>query len=555
MSSYIGLDQPLLHGGDLAAARRCFPARREPFIDLSTGINPIPIRCRDLPAELFARLPEPAAVAALAADRRARLWRAVGRRMWCRRRARKSCCRWSPRWCRRAAPPCWRRPMPSTRARRGAGRAPVDRGRDYRRPPATPTSSSSSIRTIRTAGSSARTRCSRSPTRCAARGGLLVVDEAFMDVGPAGASLAAAGRARQHRGAALVRQILRAGRHCGSASRSPRRRWRRGLPPRSVRGRCPGRRSPPARRRWPMAPGSSDARAGWRKAAERLDGILTAAGLTSLGGTSLFRLVAWREQTNCFIISAAPALWCACSRNILIGSASGCRPASMHGGGCTMPWRRSGAGARLRADSGVTSHGGSRLCRGRCGGGRPRGGAHACSRRARSPGAGSGGTRRRTHLVTQQRGDPRRPVLQKGQPSAAAVSARRASPLCLLRQPVCRIAASANWWWPEAPKKLDGCASIWRTRRRPAFATWNGWSRIRRKSLQPDLACHAAPYLSPWSGIVDSHGLMLAYRAELEAHRRSGRVPLTRDRRGHNAGRHRDKSRWRPSPALAARRW
>lgn len=36
------------------------------------------------------------------------------------------------------------------------------------------------------------------------------------------------------------------------------------------------------------------------------------------------------------------------------------------------------------------------------------------------------------------------------------------------------------------------------------------------QKLEPNLLCHAA-YLSPWSGIVDSHGLMLAYRAELEA--------------------------------------
>jgi L-2-hydroxyglutarate oxidase LhgO len=37
------------------------------------------------------------------------------------------------------------------------------------------------------------------------------------------------------------------------------------------------------------------------------------------------------------------------------------------------------------------------------------------------------------------------------------------------------------------------------------------------QKLEPNLACHAA-YLSPWSGIVDSHALMLAYRAELESH-------------------------------------
>jgi L-2-hydroxyglutarate oxidase LhgO len=38
------------------------------------------------------------------------------------------------------------------------------------------------------------------------------------------------------------------------------------------------------------------------------------------------------------------------------------------------------------------------------------------------------------------------------------------------------------------------------------------------QELEPNLACHAA-YLSPSSGIVDSHALMLAYRAELELNR------------------------------------
>jgi L-2-hydroxyglutarate oxidase LhgO len=37
------------------------------------------------------------------------------------------------------------------------------------------------------------------------------------------------------------------------------------------------------------------------------------------------------------------------------------------------------------------------------------------------------------------------------------------------------------------------------------------------RELEPNLACHAA-YLSPSSGIVDSHSLMLAYQAELESH-------------------------------------
>ena len=61
-----GEDEPLLHGGDLGAARRLFPGAPEPFIDLSTGINPIPYPLPRFSPELFARLPDPAAMDALA---------------------------------------------------------------------------------------------------------------------------------------------------------------------------------------------------------------------------------------------------------------------------------------------------------------------------------------------------------------------------------------------------------------------------------------------------------------------------------------------------------
>lgn len=61
-----GEDEPLPHGGDLGAARRLFPGAPEPFIDLSTGINPNPYPVPRFSAELFARLPDPAAADALA---------------------------------------------------------------------------------------------------------------------------------------------------------------------------------------------------------------------------------------------------------------------------------------------------------------------------------------------------------------------------------------------------------------------------------------------------------------------------------------------------------
>jgi cobalamin biosynthesis protein CobC len=64
---YNDADEPLPHGGDLGAARRLFPDAPKPFIDLSTGINPNPYPLPPLPAELFARLPDTAATARLAA--------------------------------------------------------------------------------------------------------------------------------------------------------------------------------------------------------------------------------------------------------------------------------------------------------------------------------------------------------------------------------------------------------------------------------------------------------------------------------------------------------
>ena len=52
---------PLDHGGDLDAARKLFPGAPEPFLDLSTAINPhrYPYPIRELLPEDFARLPAP----------------------------------------------------------------------------------------------------------------------------------------------------------------------------------------------------------------------------------------------------------------------------------------------------------------------------------------------------------------------------------------------------------------------------------------------------------------------------------------------------------------
>src|SRR5258708_5044316 len=49
--------EPILHGGNLDAARKRFPGAPEPWIDLSTGINPVPFPVPELPIEIWSRLP------------------------------------------------------------------------------------------------------------------------------------------------------------------------------------------------------------------------------------------------------------------------------------------------------------------------------------------------------------------------------------------------------------------------------------------------------------------------------------------------------------------
>lgn len=64
-------DRGIWHGGDLAAARALFPEAPEPWVDLSTGINPIPYPLPPLPLSLWARLPGAADEKALLAAARA----------------------------------------------------------------------------------------------------------------------------------------------------------------------------------------------------------------------------------------------------------------------------------------------------------------------------------------------------------------------------------------------------------------------------------------------------------------------------------------------------
>ena len=55
------------HGGDLSAARRLFPDAPQPWIDLSTGVNPHPYPLPEISPEAWTRLPDPSELARLEA--------------------------------------------------------------------------------------------------------------------------------------------------------------------------------------------------------------------------------------------------------------------------------------------------------------------------------------------------------------------------------------------------------------------------------------------------------------------------------------------------------
>jgi cobalamin biosynthesis protein CobC len=60
------------HGGDVASARRLFPDAPQPWIDLSTGVNPHPYPIPEITPTAWTRLPDPSALARLEAAAAAR---------------------------------------------------------------------------------------------------------------------------------------------------------------------------------------------------------------------------------------------------------------------------------------------------------------------------------------------------------------------------------------------------------------------------------------------------------------------------------------------------
>jgi cobalamin biosynthetic protein CobC len=287
----------LLHGGDLAAARRLFPDAPEPFIDLSTGINPHSYPLPQLSSEVFARLPEATMLGKLVAVAAA----AYG----------------APSRDYVVAAPGTQILLPLVAALVQPGRAAV-LGPTY----------AEHIRVAALVGHDAQEVTDVAALKHAdlaivvnpnnpdgrtvganvllaiadelrSRGGLLVVDEAFMDVGPAGGSL---GGDVARGNIVVLRSFGKffglAGLRLGFALAAPEivSRIDAMLGPWAVAG--------PA-----IAIGEivlADAtwvramRAQLDQEARRLDELLTNAGLEIVGGTSLFRLVRTRAASEVF---------------------------------------------------------------------------------------------------------------------------------------------------------------------------------------------------------------------------------------------------------------
>jgi len=290
-------EEPLVHGGELSAARRLFPDAPEPFIDLSTGINPNPYPLPLLPAELFARLPEADALAALAA---------IAAKTY-------------------GAPSAAHVvPAPGTQILLPLAAGLVRPGRAAILAP----TYSEHARTAALAGhavtevggiaalADAEFALVTNPNnpdgrllakddllavakKLHARGGVLMIDEAFMDVGPPGASLAA----EVSRGNIIVLRSF--GKFFGLAG--VRLGFALAAPP--LAARLAARLGPWAVSAPALAVGAQAlADRTWiettqrrlAQAAARLDAILTASGLDIAGGTTLFRLARTAAASELF---------------------------------------------------------------------------------------------------------------------------------------------------------------------------------------------------------------------------------------------------------------
>jgi cobalamin biosynthesis protein CobC len=301
-----GDDKPLFHGGDLGAARRLFPGAPEPFIDLSTGINPNPYPVPRFSAAVLARLPDAASVNALA-EAAARAYGA-------------------PSATHVLPAPGTQILLPLVAGLAVPGRAAIlaPGYPEHARAAAFAGHNVKAMRGIEDCGDAAFVVVAnpnnpdgkiftRSDLLALAkdlrrRDGMLVIDEAFMDVGPGDASLAADVACGN---VVVLRSFGKffglAGLRLGFALTAPplAARLRAALGPWAVSG--------PA-----LAVGTraladtvwiERTRCRLAEASARLDEILARLALTVVGGTSLFRLVQTPAATALFQHLGQAGIW------------------------------------------------------------------------------------------------------------------------------------------------------------------------------------------------------------------------------------------------------
>jgi cobalamin biosynthesis protein CobC len=292
-----GAEEPLFHGGDLAAARRLFPDARQPFIDLSTGINPKPYPAPRALAKLLAALPDFESLAALktaaantyGAPNADHVVAAPGTQILLpmvaalARQGRAAI--WSPTYSEHA------------RAAAIAGHGVRETGNFGALADAelamltNPNNPDGRVFAKRDLIALAE--------RLARRGGTLVVDEAFMDVGPPDESLAGE---VGHGNIVVLRSFGKffglGGLRLGFAIASPQGAarlaaqlgpWAVSAPALAIGAKALSDRAWIDKTRHALA-----------RAADRLDAMLVSAGLEIIGGTSLFRLTSTHAARSLF---------------------------------------------------------------------------------------------------------------------------------------------------------------------------------------------------------------------------------------------------------------
>lgn len=288
---------PLNHGGDLGAARKLFPNAPEPFIDLSAGINPHPYPVPEFPDGLCTRLPEQAsllelkeiAAKAYGAPSPAHVAIAPGSQILVAQvgflLARGRACVLTPTYAEHA------------RVSQLAGHSVVEVAEVAQLADAriaivvNPNNPDGRI--------VAKDTLLGLADRLRRRGGLLLVDEAFMDVGAQGLSLAN----QVGRGNVVVLRSF------GKFYGLPGLRLSFAIATPDIASRLAAALGP-----WPVSSAAlatgkvALADAAWREktltslaeAALKLDVVLAGAGLEVIGGTSMFRLARTKDAAALF---------------------------------------------------------------------------------------------------------------------------------------------------------------------------------------------------------------------------------------------------------------